>query len=100
MSKCFSYGILEQDTNSAKIVVYICRKNDFDRLHKSLIEYCEKYMISHLLIRDGHSTHWSSMEKYFEEKKKENRDFLDKSFDRACVYDPPWSEFLPVHQKI
>ena len=100
MSKCFSYGILEQDETSAKIVVYICSKNDFDRLHKSLIEYCEKNKISLLLIKDGHSTHWSTMEKYFEKKKNENRDFLDKTLDRSCIYDPPWSEFLPVRQKI
>ena len=100
MNNCFSYGILEQSNTSAKIVVYICRKNDIDRLHNSLIEYAKKHRIFDLQIKDSHSTQCSSIEKYFERKKRENKDFVDKDFDDRCVFDPSWSEFLPVYQKI
>lgn len=100
MNTCFSYSVLERNSNSAKIVIYICNINDLDSLQKSLMEYCEKYKISYLLIKDDYSNKWSTMESYFNTKRKESKNILSKSFDSSFVNSSPVSEFLPVYQII
>lgn len=100
VSRAFSYSVLEETSIDAKIVVYICDKNDLSSLQKALHLYSEEKGNVKIHVRDYSENKDTDIDTYIDKKKKDNIDICDPSFRQSHVYNPPWSEFIPVHVKI